>query len=411
MNLKRERYEVVDVVRGAAIFGILLVNMAHFSYPDVYLYQIGSENFFTETWRTWDFLTKNILEIFVQMKFITMFSLLFGFGIIIMEERALGNGRNFVSIYIRRLVVLFVFGLIHSFFIWDGDILMDYAVLGFLLLFFRKCSWKTLLVWTVCLFSLYLLLIGLMTAVSNGEDALVQKREQAALLEEEARNAIHSYQNGSFTDIFHQRIHDRLFYMSMSGMWPFQPLVYIINMLPYISMFLVGMIFAKQKLFQEPEKHRRLLTAIWFFGLIIGLPLNIFAVTAENSFYMVFGAPFLMLFYVTSLIFLYFHPICRQIVKKIAPVGRMSLTNYIMQSVICTYIFYHYGLGLYGKVYPFAGFWLALAIFAVQLIISHIWFKYFQLGPLEWVWRTAMYFKRQPIRMKKEVLKHNNRSR
>lgn len=109
------RIEHIDVIRGVAIFGILLVNMAHFSYPDLYLVMIGPDNFFAEGWGKVDHITEVLLNVFVQMKFISIFSFLFGFGMIIMMNRVEGRGQNFTPIYLRRLLALFVFGAIHAF--------------------------------------------------------------------------------------------------------------------------------------------------------------------------------------------------------------------------------------------------------------------------------------------------------
>lgn len=400
-NHTEDRLEIVDAIRGFALFGILLVNMAHFSYPDVYLNEIGESNFFTKKWNGADFMTRFLLDLFVQTKFITMFSLLFGFGAVVMRERALRKGKMFVPVYIRRLFVLFLFGLIHSFFIWDGDILTDYALLGLILLLFQKSSGKTLLIWAAFFYLLYTLHLGILAAaeqydvMNGGID-----QEYIERMEKEAEQSLQTYQKGGFADIFQRRIHDRLFYLSMSGLWPFHPHIYLLNMLPYLSMFLVGMAFAKQRLFHDPNKHMRLLKLVWIVGLLAGLPISAFSVAADHV-YLIVGAPFLMLFYVISFIFLSFRPFFKKIICFLAPAGRMSLTNYILQSMICTFIFYNIGLGLYGKVGPFAGLLLSIAVFAVQIIFSIVWFQHFRQGPLEWIWKTAAYLSAQPFRLRK----------
>lgn len=124
-TLTNERIGVLDVLRGIAIFGILFVNLAHFSYPDMYLSMLGRDNFFTEKWSDADFAAADILKFLIQTKCILLFSFLFGFGMVVMMERAVSKGKRFVPLYIRRLLALFIFGTIHAFLIWDGDILTE----------------------------------------------------------------------------------------------------------------------------------------------------------------------------------------------------------------------------------------------------------------------------------------------
>src|SRR5699024_5287682 len=194
---------------------ILLVNMAHFSYPDLYLMIIGSDNFFFENWSKLDHVTKFLLDTFIQMKFITMFSFLFGFGMILMKDRIEARCLTFKLIYSRRLFVLLFFGFIHAFFIWDGDILTEYALLGFLLLLFSHRKAKTLFIWAISLYAIYTLFAILVSTVpvdaTNEMDAL-----QIEALEN-AEQALENYSNGTFIEVAKQRIHDRYYYMTFNG--------------------------------------------------------------------------------------------------------------------------------------------------------------------------------------------------
>lgn len=133
-------------------------------------------------------------------------------------ERALSKGKRFVPLYIRRLLALFIFGTIHAFLIWDGDILTEYALLGLVLLLFRKAKPKTLLIWAVSLY----LLFSLPFILASFHQANGQEWAQAAI--QQAKQALHAYGNGSLKDIAEQRIHDRLVYMSMNGMLTYNPL-------------------------------------------------------------------------------------------------------------------------------------------------------------------------------------------
>lgn len=386
------RIQNIDIVRGLAILGILLVNMAHFSYPDLYLM---IDNFLAEQWSNLDHLTNAILDMFVQMKFITMFSFLFGFSMILMMEKTLEKGQKFVPIYVRRLLALLLFGTIHAFFIWDGDILMDYALLGFLLLLFRKARPKTLLIWAVALYAVFAIptAIGSFMPSQDSEKESEMQEEFAADSKKEAKQALHNYGEGSFMDIARQRIHDRQHYMSMNGMASLNPFLYFLANIPYFSMFLLGAYFAKKRILHRPGDHKGLLKKIFFTGLTIGLPLNVLYVIWDNEGLLLIGAPFLMLFYVTSVIFLINRNWGKKLLIPFAAVGKTAFTNYIMQSVIATLIFYNFGLGLYGKVNPFLGLFISLAIFTLQLVISNLWLRKFRFGPLEWIWRMMTYLK------------------
>ncbi|MBY0122768.1 DUF418 domain-containing protein [Bacillus sp. S/N-304-OC-R1] len=396
--MAHERIQIVDVLRGIAIFGILLVNMAHFSYPDLYLAMVGKENFFTHQWSAADRTVRIFLDIFIQMKFILMFSFLFGFGMVMMMERALANGRNFVPVYIRRLLALLLFGTIHAFLIWDGDILMDYALLGFILLIFRKAKAKTLIIWACIFYMLFALPFALSSFgdVSQPEIDDWQQSFQTEM-ESKAKHALDVYENGSFSEIANQRLQDRMYYMSMNGMPSLNPLLFFYSSLPYFCMFLIGASFAKANIFQNTAKNRKRLFVIGVSGFVIGVPANIAFGLWHQDIYLLIGAPFLTLFYVAAITILFTKPIMNKLLQPFSAVGKTAFTNYLLQSVICTFIFYHYGLGLYGKVNPFLGLLITIGIYAIQLIISHFWTKRFLFGPFEWLWRTLTYLRPQPF--------------
>lgn len=392
---ENSRIQHIDVIRGIAILGILLVNMAHFSYPDLYLLFTGPDNFFAQDWDTADKITVKLLDTFVQMKFITMFSFLFGFGMIIMMERAEEKGQKFGPIYIRRLLALLLFGTIHAFFIWDGDILTEYALLGFILFLFRKRRPKTLLIWAIVFYALFALPVALATMIPFQESAEMAEyqAEMAAESEQNAKQALQNYGEGTFMEIAKQRIHDRMYYMSMNGMASLNPILYFYVNIPYFSMFLLGAYFAKRKILHRPNDFKSSLRKLWIISFVVGLPSNIVYGFYESEAFLLLGAPFLMLFYVISVVFLLKFAWGKKILMPFAAVGRTAFTNYMMQSVIATTLFYNYGFGLYGKVNPFLGLFISLGIFIGQLIISNYWLKYFRYGPLEWIWRIATYKK------------------
>ena len=398
-----ERIEIIDIFRGIAILGILLVNIAHFSYPDLYLLMTGKEHFLMKDWHKLDFLIGDFLKIFVQMKFVMLFSFLFGFGMIIMMENALAKKQRFVPTYLRRLFVLLIIGTIHGFLIWDGDILTQYALLGFILLLFRKCKPRTLVIFSIIfylLFALPMIQSSFQTAPPEQEQAMMQYQEEMAqIYQDKAKQALQVYGSGTFLEIAKQRIHDRLYYMFINGMLTTNPLLFFYSSIPMFSLFLLGAAFAKKKIFHDPAKHLSLLKILWWLGLLIGLPANIVFVLWDKE-VMLLGAPLLMLFYMTSIVFLFHFQWGKRLLMPFSAVGRTAFTNYLMQSVIGTLIFYNYGLGLYGKVQPFVAVLIALGIFIFQMIVSNIWLKHYRYGPFEWVWRTLTYGKRPSFRLK-----------
>ncbi|WP_420976521.1 DUF418 domain-containing protein [Bacillus vallismortis] len=392
-----ERIGVLDVLRGIAIFGILFVNLAHFSYPDMYLSMLGKENFFTEKWSKADFAVADILTFFIQTKCILLFSFLFGFGMVVMRERTESKGKRFVPLYARRLTALLFFGTIHAFLIWDGDILMEYALLGFVLLLFRKATPKTLMIWAVSLYLLFTVPFILASFYqSNGQ-------EGAEVAVHQAQQALHVYGSGSLKEIAEQRIRDRLVYMSSSGMLTFNPISFFFASIPYFSMFLLGAAAAKSRYLHEPRKHCKGLERVWMAGLVIGISAHVVYSLTDREVFLLIGAPFLMFFYVTTVIYLYHKTRVKAVLQSFSAVGRMAFTNYLMQSIVCTWIFYHYGLGLYGKVYPAAGVFMTITVCAVQMVFSHLWLRLFKMGPFEWLWRSAAYLAWQPMVKKAKV--------
>lgn len=394
----KERIQIIDVLRGIAIFGILLVNMAHFSYPDLYLGMVGKENFFTNEWSKADHVVRQLLDIFIQMKFVFLFSFLFGFGMVVMMERTLEKGRRFVPVYARRLLILLLFGTIHAFFIWDGDILMDYALLGFVLLIFRKAKAKTLIIWAIVLYMLFALPFVFSSFSSSTQPEMSEWQQTMQVeMEKEAKQALDVYGNGTFYEIAQQRIHDRMTYMSMNGMLTLNPLLFFYSSIPYFSMFLFGAAFAKSRILHAPNEKRKVLKVMWIVGFLVGIPANILFSMNDNQLFLLLGAPLMMFFYVATLTYLFHKTRVRKWLLPFSAVGKTAFTNYLMQSIIGTFIFYNFGLGLYGKVNPFVGLLLTVAIFSVQMIASHLWLKKFNFGPFEWVWRTMTYMKRQPL--------------
>lgn len=401
----QERIEVVDILRGFALLGILLVNMALFAAPP---YQVAMD--IAEPPAALDAAAAWVIRFLAESKFYSLFSILFGFGLWMQMTRARARGVNFLPLYVRRLLVLLFIGLAHAVFFWVGDILVSYALLGFPLLLFRNARPRTLLIWVIVFLSLVILLnvattglVALGSSIPEGKEAMEQAFAQARESYRQANQAaIRAYGSGSFGEIMTQRLNDLTFMYSVT-----------IFILPNIfAMFLLGLYIGKRGILENVAAYLPLIRKALIIGLVVGVIGNlIYAVgsmyseraeptwlTAAAATGQTIGAPAFALAYGAAIILLFQVPVWAKRLAPLAPVGRMALTNYLLQTIICTTIFYSYGLGLYGEVGAAAGVALAFAIYLAQIPFSIWWLEHFRFGPVEWVWRTLTYGKRQPFR-------------
>ncbi|WP_025028603.1 DUF418 domain-containing protein [Caldalkalibacillus mannanilyticus] len=387
-----ERIHLIDIIRGFALLGILTVNMDFFNSP-IYLELVG----LSTSQHGLDEVIRLGIEFFAVGNFYTMFSFLFGFGFMIFMTRAEERGRNAASLYRRRLFFLFLFGLVHAFLFWAGDILIIYSFIGIFLFAFRKRSNKTILIWALLLVILTVALAYMLTTADQqaGTTEYDSGFGSPEFFEAQIKSSYEAFGEGSYGDIFRQRATDWLFVI-ISGIFgaPF-----------ILAMFLFGLYAAKRRIFHEVEKHITLIKRVWIGSLVIGVPMKGMYVYLSNktsdlggsldSFYALtgnlIGGGALCFFYITSLILLCSNKRIYHYLSYLRNVGRMALTNYLMQTIICTTIFYSYGLGLYGQVGPALGYLLTLVIFAIQIVYSHYWFKRFSYGPAEWFWRKCTY--------------------
>jgi uncharacterized protein len=401
----QERIEVLDVIRGFALLGILMANMALFGSPSHYQEALGNQL----VTGFWDAASTSFVHFLIQGKFYTIFSFLFGLGFALFYERAAARSAKPMRLFYRRLLILLLIGLTHAFFIWFGDILVTYALLGFLLPLFFHRKPKTIIKWAVGLF----LSFALFLAFAVGALALAKLAAEGVLNEsvqtlftgfaQRIESSYHAYGQGTFSEIMAQRSSDTLFTYS-------QLFTSIFVVFP---LFLLGLYAGKRKIFQNIETNLTFIKKIWIWGLVIGLSMSIvkfflksqmggdlysFAAITYPGFGFL-GDTGLCLFIMTSVVLLYRNTVWIQRFKPFASMGRMALSNYLFQSIVCTTIFYSYGLGLYGKVGSAWGLVLAVALFTSQIIISRYWLKRYHYGPMEWVWRCLTYGKRFRIKL------------
>ena len=381
----------LDMIRGVAILGIFLVNMLSFHSPFLYIDPL-------EWWQ--EPVDRGIyifIDIFVQASFYPLFSILFGYGLVLLRERTKQKGIHFYPIIFRRLTLLLIVGLAHAFFIWHGDILFNYALLGFIFLLFLRLSGKSMLIMgSVFYFLPNLLLLGLivllMMMAGSGTDLSAANPVLVS-------QSMDIYQNGSFLEITGQRIKDWSYTNN-----PFGIMTQLFMLLP---LFLIGGGAAKYKWLESAEYDRKAFKITFLITFILGMFLKLLPyIVAYNlvTIYLqdLFGGPLLAISYSLLIVLLSETKGMRKGLTAISYVGRMSFSNYLFQSLVSTFIFYQYGLGFYGEVSVTYGTILVLVIFTVQIIISRLWLKSYYYGLAEWVWRNFTYWKKQKFRRKRE---------
>ena len=384
-----ERIEVLDALRGAALFGIIAANMRGFSGP--------LAAYFNHTLMWTDPVNRTaqaFVDLFIQGKFITLFAFMFGIGFAIQMERADRSGTTSRVFYVRRLAILFLFGALHFVFVWWGDILAPYALMGFLLMLFRKRSQKALLRWSAVLYAWPMLLASLMFA---GHAAGAQIPMPPPTTPAELQRIIGVYAIGDYSSIVGQNLKE-LPFMAF-GLIFFYPRV--------LGIFLFGLWVWREGIIRELPSKTNLLRRCQIHGLWVGLLFNAIAVALNEIFHpnpiapsavgmavgmaLTIGIPAGSLFYASTVALLWEKIRWRARLRPFVAVGRMALSNYLLQSLICTTLYYSWGGGLYGRVGPLLGFLPTIAIYTAQVALSVWWLRHFAMGPMEWLWRRLTY--------------------
>ncbi|WP_010094356.1 DUF418 domain-containing protein [Ornithinibacillus scapharcae] len=372
-----KRIETIDGLRGFSLIGILMANMLIFQYG-----MFGKDSIDKFSLSTIDSSAYIWLKIFVESSFMPIFMFLFGYSMVLLRNKLESRGQKVKRHLARRFFLLMLFGALHAAFIWEGDILLAYGLIGFLALAFVNRKKKTILIWAIVFFTL----TGLL---SLGEVELTS--EDIAIMNNYVEKETIIYSGGSYGEVLEFR---------NSGELPFNlpDYMYVVMLLmaPIITcpILLFGMYAAKSGWFTNPNVERKM----YLRWAIILLPVGIFLKTISQLFpdfspgegLYIIGAPLLSVGYI-FLFSLFYTNGAPKLFFYFEKVGKLSLTNYLVQSMICTTIFYGYGLGLFGKMGVFYGILLAILIYTMQFIISHYYLKIWRMGPFEKVLRTFTY--------------------
>jgi uncharacterized protein len=392
--VESERIRQLDVLRGLAVLGILGTNIQHFAMfagttrnPTLWGNLEGAD--------FWVYaLTFNL----VFQKFLPIFSMLFGAGIVLAAERREAAGLDSAALHYRRMATLLLIGLVHAYLIWYGDILFVYAVCGMAVFPLRRLSPRLLLTLGIVLLAVgplieivFFMIPAMLGAGGGGAgpsiDTVVSRDLEAF--------------RGPWIEQLRMRAH-YAFEVQTQGLA-------ILLFWRASGIMLIGMALYKLRVLTG-SRSPRLYAALLAIALAVALPLTVAGFYAnlltewQNGWlrklaeWIVYFFGILMSLGWASVVMLIGNRRAWSFVTRpLAAVGRMALTNYLLQSLICTFIFYGHGLGLYGQVERtgqaaiVAGVWLSL------LILSPLWLRFFRFGPVEWVWRMLAYGERQPF--------------
>jgi uncharacterized protein len=424
-----ERYFTVDVVRGFALLGILAMNIVGFAWPFAAYENPMRGGGFTGLDRAVWFGN----HLFFEDKMMSIFSMLFGAGLVLLDHRALARGARILGIYYRRVGWLLAIGLVHAYLIWMGDILVLYAQCGLLLYPFRKRRPITLIIAGICallvLVPLRLVFAGWIDS-SRAASARVAAAIQAGqVADEHDRRLNETWSNGAqeYVDPTPEQAAKSfadevsVYRGGYAGIVKHRaPMVFFIQTF-YAVLFggiffalgrmLLGMGLMKLGVFSG-ERSLRFYAWMVGIGYGLGLPLMVFDATQlirhdfsviysmhGGSFYNLFGSLVVALGHVGALMLIVKSGALSWLTRRLAAVGRMALSNYLMHSLICTTLFYGYGFALFGQINRTGLVAIVVLIWAFQLLVSPIWLEHFRFGPAEWLWRSLTYWRLQPMRV------------
>jgi len=395
-----ERMVSIDVLRGFAVLGILIMNIQSFSMIGAaYINPAASGEFSGIDKFIW-----MLSHIFADSKFMTIFSILFGAGIVLITQRAEQKGRKPAGLHYRRTFWLLIIGLVHAYIFWYGDILTAYAVCGFIVYFARNFSPKRLLISGLLIISvgsaLYLL-SGL--SMPYWPDVSYQGTLKSWLPAAEAAAKEIAAYRGSWSAQMMYRVPSAL---AMQTFIFFYMIFWRVTGLMFI-----GMALYKWKVLQAelPDKtYKKFMLAGFSAGFLIviyGLIKN--EATGWSFDYSMFlgsqynywGSLLVSLGYISLIMLIVKSGIFKKFTEALQAVGRMALTNYLLHTLVCTFIFYGHGFGLFGQTGRVTQILITAVLWIFQLFISPIWLRHYKFGPVEWLWRSLTYLKLQPMRV------------
>ena len=408
-----DRIAELDSLRGWALLGVAIANLTAFTL----WFAVSPEVKAAMPTAAIDGPLEYLTHVFVEGKFYTLFSLLFGIGFAVQLTRAETRGDAFGSRFRRRLTVLLAIGLVHLCLIWFGDILVLYALCGFGLLAFRQRSDRSLLTWAFVLLLLPVVQHAAMWAVydpanpasityANPGVALFRLNELA--LAALGQNEFAALSTGGWRDVLETNL--------AGPLWRYGYIFYTGRVFKVFGIFLIGLWCGRRLMQGTLLTDTLLLKRVVAWGLGVGLPANFVlawlmldegdyppgAEGLAQSIAYALGVVPLAMAYAAGFVLLWRRASWRSRLSVTAPVGRMALTNYLAQTLMGIGLFYGIGLGLGMKVGPATWTMIGLLAFGGQIVLSAWWLRHFRYGPMEWVWRRLTYGRPLPMKIARE---------
>ncbi|MEB7779026.1 DUF418 domain-containing protein [Mammaliicoccus fleurettii] len=375
--MAKQRIFSIDALRGFSLLGILLMNILTFAFP----YQIINP---FEFFQQQDGALFKISSLFIIASFYPIFAFLFGYGLSIMYQNSIEKELNYYPMIIRRLSFLLLIGMIHGIFIFYGDILATYALLGFIAIIFVRLKPQHSLVALTIGFGILILLYILPMVLL--QDA-TQVENFVGLQELERVNNILA--SADYLSIIGVNL--KYFGMNVAN-------TILVGPFSILPIMLFGIYAHQINWLNKIRNHKNLYTVIGLVIFILGLAIKMIQIVLEGSMTsqlisQLLGGPIVALSYIIFFVLLCEDATARKVLNPLQYIGKLSLTTYLTQSIICIFIFYGIGLNYYGKLPVLTIYTIAIVIYLVQLLLSYLYLKKFKQGPLEKLWRKVTYLK------------------
>lgn len=375
--MAKQRIFSIDALRGFSLLGILLMNILTFAFP----YQIINP---FEFFQQQDGALFKISSLFIIASFYPIFAFLFGYGLSIMYQNSIEKELNYYPMIIRRLSFLLLIGMIHGIFIFYGDILATYALLGFIAIIFVRLKPQHSLVALTIGFGILILLYILPMVLL--QDA-TQVENFVGLQELERVNNILA--SADYLSIIGVNL--KYFGMNVAN-------TILVGPFSILPIMLFGIYAHQINWLNKIRNHKNLYTVIGLVIFILGLAIKMIQIVLEGSMTsqlisQMLGGPIVALSYIIFFVLLCEDATARKVLNPLQYIGKLSLTTYLTQSIICIFIFYGIGLNYYGKLPVLTIYTIAIVIYLVQLLLSYLYLKKFKQGPIEKLWRKVTYLK------------------
>ncbi len=393
-----DRIIALDVLRGFALFGVMLVNYELWFRTSPLRYMQNGSPFPGRANQIVDVL----LPIFFEGRFMGLFAFLFGAGLAVQAERVAARGTGARTFLLRRLGVLFAFGLLHILLLWSGDILHIYAIVGGVLVGLVLARRPRTILVAILAFATFPLVVAMIVSlVRAGHRVSTVDPVADAALAAHVDAVVRTMQQGSWLDIARARL------VEYADFVPSRLLAAGSSLL----MASLGVVAWKTRILARPGEHRRLMKWLVAAGLTLGLGQaaahvalvrlpglaghdGLRRMVANGA---LLGQMATVLAYASGLVLLLHRSTTRPLLVWLAAPGRMALSNYLLQSLIGSWLFFGFGLGLYDRLGPAAAALIVVGVYLLQVAVSHLWLQRFRFGPVEWLWRSLSYGRAQPM--------------